>query len=503
MTTATTSRFLPPPLLGILGLGLAVRVLFVLVGIPTFYHTTELFALNGDSSSYTQSFENLWRTGWYTFDQLVPDASFGRLPGYPFFYGIHRLVFGATLAPAATAWTQLLLDTGSIWLVFNILVRLTTASSWAPYLGALLYATYPFVVVWVPVLGTEALSTDITLLWLYVLLGWRPTAVYAMGLGLLVAVSLFVRAYMGILLPITLVWVLRQQWFEGWYPALRCTVLVGAGFGLLYIGWPVRNYALSGRMQLLMPVAAGYINQTPDVDDYYKWVHCWEANENPWLDSVLIGKGPIHFPARAFSTPAEAAQGRRLVALARQCGSGFYVLRGNAPPDSAYRRYRADNCNEIISSGFQQLRTQFAAQRPLAFWFDVPLQNLHKAFFKASLVPGQALHPRAGPARAGLVALVFGYRTALLLLGWAGLLLGLRRHPALWLVLATSGFQYLYICFIYRGLEMRYLLQADVLLLLPAALLLGRLVAAVPPRRLWPWAGNKRRRNCDYPISSR
>ena len=247
----------------------------------------------------------------------------------------------------------------------------------------------------------------------------------------------------------------------------------------------MRNYALSHRVVLLKPVAAGYINQTPDVDEFYQWVHCWDANENPWLDSVLVGKGPIHFPARAFGTPAEAAQAQALVALARQCGSGFYVLGGNTPADSVYRRYKSANCNEAISAGFQELRARFATQRPLDFWVDVPAQNLRKAFFKSTLVPGQALHPRAAPRSAGILALLFGYRTALLVLGWAGLLLGLRRRPALWLVLATSGFQYLYICFIYRGLEMRYLLQADVLLLLPAALLLGWLVDTVRPNRSW------------------
>ena len=70
----------------------------------------------------------------------------------------------------------------------------------------------------------------------------------------------------------------------------------------------------------------------------------------------------------------------------------------------------------------------------------------------------------------------------LLLLGWGGLLVGLRRQQALWLVAAVAGFMYVYICFLYRGLEMRYLLQADVLLLLPAALWLGRWWPAASPK---------------------
>ena len=79
--------YMPRPLLGILVLGLAARLLFMVVGVPAYYHSTGQFVLNGDSSSYTESFENLWQSGWYTFNKLLPDASFGRLPGYPFFYG--------------------------------------------------------------------------------------------------------------------------------------------------------------------------------------------------------------------------------------------------------------------------------------------------------------------------------------------------------------------------------------------------------------------------------
>ena len=90
------------------------------------------------------------------------------------------------------------------------------------------------------------------------------------------------------------------------------------------------------------------------------------------------------------------------------------------------------------------------------------------------------LEKRAAPPRVGLMQLLFGYRTVLVLLGWGGILVGIRRQPALGLVAAVAGLIYLYICFLYRGLEMRYLLQADVLLLIPAALWLGHGLPAGP-----------------------
>lgn len=474
---------MPRLLVGILLLGLGARIAFLLLGAAAFYHSPDHFYFNGDSGSYMQAFENLWHTGYYTFDFMEPDAAFGRLPGYPFFYGLHYLLFG-TRAPMAVAWSQLLIDTAAIFLVFKIVERLALARPWTAYLGALLYATYPFIIVWGPIVGTEALSTDLTLLWLYVVLGWRPTVAYGLGLGLLLALCLFVREYMGILLPITLLWVLWNTRTEGVGRAVRHTALVAIGFGLLYSAWPIRNYILAHRLVLLKPRAAGYANQTPDVDEFYQWVHCWTSDENPWLDSMLVGKGPIRFPRAAFHTAAEEHEVQALVALARRCGSGFYVRRTGVAnqaayqdtaamrADTTYQRYRHHNCNAAIGTGFQQVRQRFAAREPLRFWFDVPLRNLSKAFFKTSVAANQTQSSASASVR--LVQLLFGYRTLLLLLGLAGLLVGLRRNAGLWLVLAVSGGLYGYICFFYRGLEMRYLLQADVLLLLPACLLLGR-----------------------------
>ncbi|MBH8557645.1 glycosyltransferase family 39 protein [Hymenobacter negativus] len=493
MATTASTRIAFGWLFGIMLLGLALRIAFVLKGTAAFYHSPGPFVLNGDSFSYTLAFENLWLRGRYTFDFLEPDASFGRLPGYPFFYGAHWIVFGSARAAAATAWSQVLLDTGAIALVFAILRRLEPNQPRTAYLGALLYAAYPFIIVWVPIIGTEILATDLTLLWFWVMLQWRPTPLYLLGIGALAALVLLVRAYMGVLLPITVMWVLWQTRKATWHSIARNIGLAMLGFGLLYGGWPVRNYLLAHRLVLLKPKTAGYANQTVDVDEFYQWVHCWTTNENPWLDSVLIGKGRIHFPAAAFSSAAEENQAQQLVACARQCGSGFWVLRNGISnsasyyrdtaavlADTAYQKHHFRSCNEEIGAGFQSLRRRFAAEHPFRFWLDVPLQNVQKALFKSTMAKAPVLEKRAAPPRVGLMQLLFGYRTVLVLLGWGGILVGIRRQPALGLVAAVAGLIYLYICFLYRGLEMRYLLQADVLLLIPAALWLGRWLPAGP-----------------------
>ena len=468
----------------IVGIGLLLRIVFLVIGAPAFYHSATNFYFNGDSDSYTLAFENWWRTGHYTFNFGEPDAAVGRLPGYPFFYGLLRVLVGPRLAPAAVAWTQVLLDSGTILLVYGCLRRLVPARPTAALLGALLYATYPFIIIWTPIIGTECLSTDLALLWVYGLLNWRPTARFAVAMGMLLALSLFVREYMAALLPVTLLFVLLREGKTNWRSSLRLSALVGLGFGILYLGWPIRNYLSLNRVVLLKPRTAGYANFTPEVAEYNAWVHGWTNNENPWRDSILFGSPRIHFPADVFPSPADSELAHQLIAQARTCGSGYYVQRRdvNHQPiadfatDTAYQRIRAKNCNEATGTGFAALRTNFQQAFPGRYWSVVPLQNMRKTFLKSDT---NATH---GGARALLQKCLFAYRSLLLLLGWAGLLLYVRRQPVLLAVGTFVGIIYAYMWFVMRGVEMRYLLQTDVLMLLPAAMLLAHLLAFVGQR---------------------
>ena len=94
------------------------------------------------------------------------------------------------------------------------------------------------------------------------------------------------------------------------------------------------------------------------MDEFYQWVHCWTPNENPWLDSVLVGKGRVHFPALAVGSVVEEEQAQPLVARARRCGSGFWVLRSGICvslnyyqnpaailADTAYQHHHCQECN--------------------------------------------------------------------------------------------------------------------------------------------------------------
>lgn len=455
--------------LGILLLGIIIRLAFLLVGAKLYYGPDRMF-VNGDSFSYTLSFRNLLEHGIYSFNLQEPDAAFGRLPGYPFFYGLHYLLFGEQRAALATACTQTLLDCLAIGLVFSIARRLAPpADRLTPYVAAALYALYPFVIVWTTILGTELLATFLALLWLYTLLAAGQRSGRLVLVGLVIALLFYVREFLGIMLPITWLYLLFSR-RDKWVAAVRNCVLVSVGFGLLYVAWPVRNYVFQHRVMLVKPERAGYTNYKTDMVGFLEWVHAWTNESSYWLEQVLHNPHPA-FPAGIFASPQEQAQAQALAQQANECGSSFIVFRNGAPlpayEHSTTSPTGAADCNEQVHAGFEQLRQSYRQRHPVSYYTKVPLENVGKVFFKSGTQSGDGTTKKQL-----LLGTLFGYRSLLLLLGVLGLLV-YRRVPGVQPLLVFWVFIMVFMCWYFRQLEMRYLLQADVLLLLPAALLIG------------------------------
>ena len=456
----------------ILLLGFALRVMFLLVGAQLYYGPGQQY-MTGDSTSYMMSFRNLLEHGSYTFDFLEPDASFGRLPGYPFFYGIHYLIFGSQHVVQAVACTQTLLDCVSILLVF-LITRKIMAPGYrvAPYIAALLYAAYPFIIVWITVIGTEQFATFLTLVWFYTLLLNKRHWTHYCLLGIEIALLFYVREFLAVLLGITGLYLLFSNGAT-WRVGIRNCVLLGAGFLSLYIWWPTRNYVQHHRIVLVKPERAGFANYKDDMMGFLNWVHSWSNESTYWLRQVLENPNPV-FPEEIFASPQEKAQASALLKKAADCGSSFYIYK-NATwlpyTDVQAMRNNKDytvECNEEIARGFDQLRQSYRQRHPVAYYAKVPLENLYKVFFKSSKqdVSGAV-------KKQVILSVVFGYRTLLLVLGLVGLLV-FRRVPGLHPIMMYWGFIVVFLCWYYRQLEMRYLIQADVLLLVPAALLISK-----------------------------
>lgn len=442
----------------VLVLGLMLRLLFWLVGAPFVYGSNPgAIYTNGDSSSYVNSFVNLWQQGQYSFNLEEPLASFGRLPGYPFFVGIHYLLAGPKYYQPAVAVSQILLDTASIGLCYRITRTLRPTVPLAALTAALVYACYPFAIIWTTVIGTETLGIFLVLLWAHQLLRiGTPTPVAAASMGLLLATAFLVREYLGILLPITVLYMVfvasRQAMPQ---LPLRAVGWLLAGFMLLYGWWPLRNAVFHRQLILVKPASAGYVDMRPDMLAFLDWVHLWSHDNTYWLDQVLQHHRADHFPAHVVPTVADRQLLQHTLDQAYACGASFH-----------YRRFLNDsrknnNCNEDVKRGFDALSAQYRKNHPWRSVLEVPIRNLGKAAFKNQLA-------KSTPASKWLMAGLFAWRSILLLMGWIGAY-RLRRNPAVWPLWAFSAFMYGFICCFFHSLEMRYLLQADVVLLVPAA----------------------------------
>ncbi|MDU0370368.1 glycosyltransferase family 39 protein [Hymenobacter endophyticus] len=463
----------------ILLLGAVLRLLFLLVGAKVYYAGRQIdIHTTGDTFSYVLSFQNLLEYGRYTFDPREPDASVGRLPGYPFFYGIHYLLFGAERAVAAVAVTQVLLDTLGIWLLYVITARLAPPRSWAPTLGALLLAAYPFSIVWTTIVGTESLGLFLVLLWWAVLLLGRRRPRTWLLLGCLLAVIVYVREFLGVCLVVTVAYLfLSQERGQRRLPV----ALVLAGFLSLYIWWPIRNYVTLGRLIPLKPAAAGYANLREDTQAALAWVLTWTNDVTMGIDEILFAPKPA-FPAHVISTAAEKQLLDSLIVLSRSCASSFHVraqakLSASATPpaDPQAELLRHTNCNALVSKGFSRLRASYIARHPVRARLEVPLHNFQKILFKSQFKTGAGAALTTGQR---VAALLFTWRSIVLLVGLVGAW-RFRRVPGLWPALLFAALIFGYMAAIFRSMEMRYLLQADVVMLVPAALLLGNLL----PRR--------------------
>jgi hypothetical protein len=481
-----------------MAVGLVLRVLFLLVGAKLFFaeRQADIFT-NGDSFSYILSFQNLLEFGRYSFDLNEPEAAVGRLPGYPFFYGIHQLLFGADYALLAVAVTQVVLDTLGIWLIFTITAHLTTARSWAPYLAALLLTFYPFSIVWVPIVGTETVGLFLTLLWWAMLSLTRPRTANWLALGVLLAVTVYVREFLGVCLVVTLIYLLSDLRPKQAMTVLRPMALVLVGFLGLYVWWPVRNYVTTGHFILLKPVSAGYANLREDTQGALAWMLTWTNDVTEGFAEIEYALKPA-FPDYVISTPAEKQLIDSLCVMSRTCASSFYVMMhpgvlsakaaGRTPADSLrsgqVRRLEAlrqHNCNAQVSAGFNRLRASYIRRHPVRARLEVPLQNFQKILFKHQFEtsPGQQLSPAQR-----LSATLFVWRSILLVLGLVGAW-KYRNLPNLRPALLFTTIIFVFMACIFRSLEMRYLLQADVLMLVPAALLLAKWV----PGR---WSGSSK-----------
>lgn len=440
----------------IIAFGALLRFLFLFWGADIYYGKN--IFIFGDSFSYANSFINLWEHGLYSIWLDVPESYTGRGPGYPFFWGLHYLVFGAKYAYFAVAVSQIILDVIAIKLIFDILKTISSKFIVGLF-GAFAYACYPFVIIWLTITGTESFASFLVILILWIFYVKKESFFKYGLLGLLIAYATLTRPYLGIFLPFLLITIFLIE--KNKIIFLKKAVLTGACFALLYSPWPIRNYVNHQQLVVFNSPTSGYQNFQKDFNSFRSWVYAWEpysALINDYRIQVAEDTTKLKVPNFVFANESERIEFDYLIEKCRSCGSSFYYWK-------EYHPYKGVNCNDEIEKGFIQLKKSFVEKNKFHYYIKVPSITLSRAIFKIGKAESKTVvdYP------------LFIGRILSILIGFLGAIYFIFHQRKMLLMAIYPIFWYMFLSFNHMQFEIRYLLQADIILLLLSVLFVERL----------------------------
>lgn len=226
-----------------------------------------LFAgTGGDTFSYIDPVENLFRHGIYAQDIARVETYAGRMPGYGIVYAAIRTVAQPGTAADVLVILQLLLSLVSIYCLAR-LAQFVTKRPEAFYFAALLYALNTYSTVFDITLLTESFATSSAIIGIYTLCQahYRKSNALFLCAGLCLAWMVFLRPFLAPLFALVAgIYVLRELMINGRSANyFRQIVLRGALLVLPFViadgAWITRNWAWYHRpVPLQVDAWAGY-----------------------------------------------------------------------------------------------------------------------------------------------------------------------------------------------------------------------------------------------------
>ncbi|MBU0764400.1 MAG: glycosyltransferase family 39 protein, partial [Bacteroidetes bacterium] len=306
-------------LFAILAFGLILRLSFILFGAEIYFSRENIFT-DKDTGVWKTCITNLIETGAYTLDHEHEYGPFARMPGYGFFMGFFWLLCGQNwnLAFHVIGWTQLFLDIICIYLVYCI-ARSVFQRGRPAYIAAFLYACYPFIIVWNPVVYSESLSVFFGMLCLYFLLT-KKRSVFLLASGVCLGLAALNRPQFILMAPVALLYLSMKSIRELKLMIIRCLIF-SLGFLVMYGSWPLRNYINYGKVIITQDLRA-IRNWDVDVIAFMNYIYSVKAEWEPQFSNIIHNK-KVEFPELAYISPQDSLMLEKAVALSKTCGKGF------------------------------------------------------------------------------------------------------------------------------------------------------------------------------------
>jgi hypothetical protein len=461
-------KFLKNPIAQILILGLILRVIFNLFFAKAYYETDNIY-WGGDTSAWADSFTNLWKHGHYNIiygSNMHEYGYFFRMPGYSFFIGFFWLICGKdwSIAAPLIGWLQTFMDVFNIFLIYQI-AKIIFKSEKVSLLSALIYALYPFVIVWNPLVYSEMLSFTLGLSAILVFLKQKKN--YALYTGILLAFAALTRPQFLFIIPLVGLIILYRNKSD-FKLLIRNALMFGISVIIIYGAWPLRNYVNHGKIILTQDLR-GAPHWEIDVISFMQYIYSVQNEWEPQMSQILAQED-VKIPDVLKDNPEEVVFLTELFEKSKTCSRGFSYWK------NAKRKYQKEiGCTEEVTAEFQELRKKHIKMYPLNFYVILPLKNLKKALFKFSLYDTSTPIKKAASS-------LFLLRMLLIILGIIGLIfmyINAVNKEMTFLITSFFLFVYLMLCAgtspQMRNIEIRYFIHADILLLLPASYLINLL----------------------------
>lgn len=349
----------------------------------------------GDSFWYDQLAKNLVAHGTFSLSLEPPiEPTYYRPPLFPFFVSV---LYRGWAAPLAVQLAQVVVSVATVVVfaktVEHLVTRVARPALW-------LAALVPANALYAGALLAETLTTFFLVAAVAVPVLWKHRASWLV-MGVMLGLAALTRDVYLALIPFFAV-LLPVGFVHGWVDdapfkrRLGSAVLVVVGAVLAIAPWSARNYGIAGEV---IPVSKGILGQG-------LWIGTWETND-AWLVKGGFEHGP---PPESFRTPGEKAEVEESLKLK------------DAPRDRAMRKLAFDRYRE---EPFAVLgRWLYRAPQ---MWFGTRFEVFA---FRPGFLAYRA--PAWWVAKAGL----FAINSAIVLLGWAGLLISVARRSWLaWLAI--------------------------------------------------------------------
>jgi hypothetical protein len=445
-------------------IGILLRVVFMIWGAPIYYGSQSYATQGGDLDAWIKCMQNLVHTGTFTADPNFEDGKYFRPPGYSFFLMIFYFLsgFNMTLMFKLAQASQIILDTASIWLVYHI-VKNNNGNENIARISAFLYCTYPFAIVWAPYLYAETSGIFFMMLSIYFFTKTPSKKNYIIA-GISLGFAVLLRVPIIFAAPAFAYYLWRKH--KSFSILFRKPLIYFfIAFSITYGSWPARNL-MHGKF---IP-AEELRNDKHFSADYYAFMfYIWsvKTDHNPQFEQIIHGE-KVDWPKASYLHPSDSATLAELAIKCNTCGRGFSHFKYSAGIiDKPI--FEETACTKEIAEKFDQLRKEQINENPLHYYLIVPLNNLQKALFKLSLYGNKN--------RIVVIAstILFSYRSLFIFLGLLGI----------WLNKSMKVIDpiFLQLILIYFIIEIRYFLMNDILLLIPASIVILKLISMSPSKQ--------------------